>query len=924
MVERVHTESAVIDQFIAAMREHQIDIDENIIADGKLHRYHVAGDKGRSRNGWAVLHIDDHPAGKFGCNKRYAGEQFTWTMKGTRPLTPDERRELKAIAKDRAAQRQAEIEINQANAAQRALALYEAGEPVTEHPYLTLKGVPSSPKLRVGNWYYIDEDTGEEILVSDRALIVPMMDPALRIHSLQAIIDDGEGGFRKQYLKHGSKEGKFVSIGKPRDNVILIAEGLATGLSLWQCTAHAVIVAFDSGNLIHAAKEVRRVLPDATILLCADNDAWTHTPIENPGTHYAHIAAAAVNGLVVHPEFINTDSKPTDFNDLHQIEGEEIVREMIDRALAPPVEAAETAMIDEAGPVDATAGLPSATPPGPQSGDEGPGKNPHFAILGYDHETYYFFQFEKRQVLHYTSAQMNDGGFIQLATINWWQDNFPAANDAINKKGAMEFLMRTANKRGIFSPNNLRGRGAWYDNGRSIYHHGQRLTVDGETVDVTRIKSKFVYELGIDLRAPADVGLTDDEGYALLDLAERFRWSMPGSAALLAGWVTLAPLCGALRWRPHIWLTGNAGSGKSTIVESYVNGLLDGVALYAQGNSTEPGLRQMLKADALPVIIDETEQNEEKDVQRMQSILSLMRQSSTESQARTYKGTTFGNAMYFHIRSMFCLSSIQVGVKHKSDSERISILTLKPAMIGAKAAEQWEELKEQIHKLIVMDPDISARLLRRSLDMLPTILKNIEVFKSAAARVFKSQRAGDQYGTLLAGCFALISGKEANQADAEWLINSYEWKDHVDEGGVDEGQNALMGLLESHIRGPQGIDLTVFEVLSAAKNRYVKGIELDPAIATAMLARYGMKIDGNYLLLSNASNELRSLMSDTTFKADWRGVLLRLPGSDRNDNKPVRMNGTLVKVTRISLTGVFDDEPQASMQIDTQRDIASF
>ena len=69
------------------MREHQIEIDENIIADGKLHRYHVSGDKGRSRNGWAVLHIDEHPAGQFGCYKRWGSEKFTWTMKGTRPLT---------------------------------------------------------------------------------------------------------------------------------------------------------------------------------------------------------------------------------------------------------------------------------------------------------------------------------------------------------------------------------------------------------------------------------------------------------------------------------------------------------------------------------------------------------------------------------------------------------------------------------------------------------------------------------------------------------------------------------------------------------------------------------------------------------------------------------------------------------------------
>jgi phage/plasmid primase-like uncharacterized protein len=343
----------VIEQLTSAMREHGIDIDELIVADGRLHRYHVEGDRGRSRNAWAVLHIDEHPAAQFGCYKRWGSEKFTWTMKGTRPLTADERREIKATAAARAAQRQAETEINHQHAAERARAIYDAAEPVTEHPYLTLKGVPSSAKLRVGNWHYIDEETGEEILVSDRALLVPMMDAALRIHSLQAIFDDGEGGFRKQYLRHGAKEGKLVSIGKPRDNVILIAEGLATGLSLWKCCNHAVIVAFDAGNLIHVAREARRVLPDATILLCADNDAWSHTPIDNPGTHYAHIAAAAVNGLVVHPEFVNTDSKPTDFNDLHQLEGEDAVRGYIERALVPLSDARGSVPADQEIPVDA-------------------------------------------------------------------------------------------------------------------------------------------------------------------------------------------------------------------------------------------------------------------------------------------------------------------------------------------------------------------------------------------------------------------------------------------------------------------------------------------------------------------------------------------------------------------------------------------
>lgn len=1258
------SEYAVIDQFLAAMREKGIDLDEPIIADGKLHRYHVEGDHRSSQNAWARLHIDEHPAGVFGCHKRYPGkEKFTWSMQGTRPLTPAERAELKAVAKARAAQRKAEQDLRHLAAKARALELYMAAEPVgvESHPYLTFKDVPISPALRVGNWYRIDEDTGEQILVSSNALLVPLMTRDRTIWSLQAIIQDRDDkhAFRKQYLKDGVKEGKFFGIGKPVDETLLLCEGLATGLSLWQCTGHGVIVAFDAGNLLSVAKDIRQARPKWRILICADNDQWTTKPVENPGLHYARAAAVAVSALVAFPEFLDAATKPTDFNDLHALEGEKIVMDTITRALGPTTAETEAQTMERPADPD----LPLATPP-KDGGENGPSRNPYFQILGYDFDRYYIYQFEKKQVLEYSVGALNDGGFIQLAEANWWEQNFRASNGGIDKKGAMNFIMRTANARGIFDPNKNRGRGAWLDDGRQVFHHGQHLTVDGVKTDCTRIKSRFIYQMGAALDTPADTGLTDQEGWDLLDLASKFRWTKSGSAPLLMGWITLAPLCGAIKWRPHIWLTGNAGSGKaqphsaavltpkgwrtigdltigddvttpdngfakvlnvfpqgkqrvykltfgdgrttratsdhlwkvrmqsiwrlrtteqlmeilsrdnvesrrlavqlaqpltidanaelilpihpyvmgvmlgdghlgnkfganngyggnpgsihltsydpeivervreylppgmglfdkpskgsyrfgdlsrygqstrklikelrllgtrsndkfipkqylhssiderihllqglmdtdgtigggglsfctvskqlcddvvylvrslggrasvgtkiptftykgekrtgqlayivgiqlkdrasafhlkrkkdlaakdyqyadclhlnvrsieedgeeecscividhpdqlyvtdnfvvthnSTIVESFVHGLLHGMDLYLQGNSTEPGIRQKLKSDAIPVIVDETEQNEERDVTRIQSILGLMRQASSESQAITVKGTTFGDAQYFHVRSMFCLSSIQVGVKHEADTQRISMLVLKPALKDMIAAKQWDELREQLHVKIGRDHTINRRLLRRSIDMLPIILENIEVFTSAAARIFKSQRTGDQYGTLLAGAYGLIKNSVASSEDAEYFINAYDWSEHIENNDEDESQRALQGLLEAHIRAPKGIDLSVFEVLSVAQMIPVPGVEFAPDMAIALLSRYGMRIVGKHLLLSNASNELRAIMEGTTFKADWRGVLLRLPGADRNDNKAVRMNGVLVKVTRIDLSTIFDEK----------------
>jgi putative DNA primase/helicase len=875
-------EVEVIDQFLAAMQEHQIDIDESIIADGKLHRYHVAGDKARSRNGWAVLHIDERPAGKFGCNKRFAGEHFSWTIKGSRPLTPDERRELKETARARAEQRQAEREMWQANAAQRALAIYEEGQPVTEHPYLTLKGVPSSPKLRLGNWYRIDEETGEEILVSDRALIVPMMDPAQRIHSLQAILDGSEGGFRKQYLKHGAKEAKFLSIGKPRDNTILICEGLATGLSLWQCTAHAVLVAFDAGNLLAVAKEARRVFPDATIMLCADNDAWTDKPVKNPGIHYANAAALAINGLVAYPEFQNTETKPTDFNDLHQLQGEAIVRETIDRALAPPVEAPETTLADEV-PLEPQ-DLPSDTPSG--DGDEGLAKNPHFTFLGFSHGTYNFFSYEQRQVLSLTSNRMNDAGFIELAPLKWWQENFRSSNEAINKKGAMEFLIRTSHRHGIFNSENVRGRGAWLDASRSVFNNGIHLVVDGKRTGMADFRSKYVYEASWMLFETVEERLSDDEGTQILELIRTWNWEEPLHADLAAGWTVLAAICGALKWRPHIWVTGGSATGKSTLVGKVINRLLSGIALFVQAATTEAGIRQTLGCDARPVIFDEAESGDEQSHNRINNVISLMRQASSDTGANILKGTQAGKAQRYSCRSAFLMSAIAAPIIQEADSNRITVLSLKPR--DTTAAEDEGNL--QLIWRLANDDRLSARFLNRVLENLPVITQNVDTFTRVAARRLFKRRDADQLGALLAGAWALTSTELAREEDAAEMLARADWAESRPDSAGDEGERVLQTIARQRVKDKSNCERVVAQLIATAAGTAL--LDASAEDADLLLQSHGLRVmprdSGWKLLVAKNHEAVRTLAKGSGFESDpWR-QLARIPGAHMPKQKEKR------------------------------------
>jgi len=827
-----------------------------------------------------------------------------------------ERRNAAAAARAEAAER--EEAIARAAAAEHAQALWDRSTEVVgqDHPYLARKGI-ASHGLRVGTWDVVNPDTGEVRTLSKRALLVPIRDAKKRIHSMQAIFPGKIGDRDKDYLRDGAKAGMFYSIGKPvvasvggqQRAVIVIGEGYATMSSIHEVTGHACIVAFDAGNVVRVAKIMREKFPEACLLFAADNDQW-NTDAKgnptNPGVTKASEAAALVDGLVVVPAFgRNDERRPKDFNDLHQLCGEEAVFIAIADALNPPPEAEGAAPAEETAPWEGEpeAAAAPAAPAVVDDDDDGlPEHNGHFTILGYNRRTYYIFQHGKRQIAEVGKGEFGMSGLIDLAPLNWWEMTFPGNKGAIDTNAATEFIIRTAEKRGIFDTEKVRGRGAWMDDGRVVYHHGSHLSVDGQPVDVTRIPSKYVYELAQSMQAPGDAMLTDAEGQRIIDIIKMFRWSVDGSAMLFAGWLALAPICGAIPWRPHVWMTGGAGSGKSSLAK-FGHSLLKGTDVFAQGNSTEAGIRQRLRADARPVIMDESESNEEGDARRVQSILGLIRQASTESDAETLKGTTDGGGMTYHIRSMFCLASIQVALKHKADIDRLTVLSLKSGKAeDTSAGGDWEKMKEAMYQISGReDSTVRARLLRRSIDLLKVTLQNIDVFSSVGAQVFGSQRDGDQYGALLAGAWSLVSTEVASREQARAMFDAHNWQELRDNADGDESQRALAALMGAHVRVKGGIELTVYELVMAASGNKTDIADLNDLTADAILHRYGMKVKSGYLVLANNSDELKKLMQGTTFEADWRGVLLRVEGADKNNNRSERFSGVQTKCIRIPL-----------------------
>lgn len=306
---------AVLEEFRAAMAAAGIATSDELIPDGKLHRFYVDGDTRGKENGWYVLHADEYPTAVYGTWKN--DEKLYWHANPKKRLSLVDIKDLEKRIADRRKEFEAGQAHRQMEAAARAKKIWDAAPPApADHGYLVGKQIPPAA-LR---------------LHAD-CLVVPMRlanDPAF--WSLQFIDEHGN----KNFLSDGRTQGCYWTIasGPPdEEGQILICEGYATGATLHAATGLPVVVAFNAGNLLPAAQQVRTKFPAAQFVFCADNDQWTD---KNPGIRFARLAAIATGGLVCWPAFpADHPERPTDFNDLARLGFLEDVRNRVNQAVPP-------------------------------------------------------------------------------------------------------------------------------------------------------------------------------------------------------------------------------------------------------------------------------------------------------------------------------------------------------------------------------------------------------------------------------------------------------------------------------------------------------------------------------------------------------------------------------------------------------------
>lgn len=525
-------------------------------------------------------------------------------------------------------------------------------------------------------------------------------------------------------------------------------------------------------------------------------------------------------------------------------------------------------------------------------------------------QAFYFYSRMSNSLIRLTASKFSKQNLLMLAPLSFWEDNFGDGDGRWSNIAAGELLVLLCNSAGFFVEDAIRGRGAWLDNDRVVIHTGTSLIIAGQKKQLFDKGNEFIYELGRPLNLTTENPLTASEAAELPRLLSRLNWSNLMDGKLLAGWLAIAPICGVLNWRPHIWVTGAKNSGKSWLFENIIQRMLKSIAIFAQNDTSAAGVRQSLKNDALCVIFDEAEGENDDAQRRMANVMGLMRASSSGKGAPILKGTAGGVAQEFYVRSCFAFASIIPQFSLDSDKRRITLFELRK-LDKQEVFNEVETKREQL-----LTKDWISRFHARMVGNIPKILETINKFTHAITLSGGSRALGDQLGAMLGGwwfCFNdnIISTERAvEEAKAVLLLLNLE-ENSSDLTDEERCLNMLLSKEERIETAEYRGAMTVGELVEiAALKKIVTGLSSDDA--NDRIKRLGLKVgfddeNNECLYVSNTHHWIKTTLKGTAWASNHRQVLSRLIGA-KSAKKPVYYSaGTAAsRSLTIPLTLIFE------------------
>jgi putative DNA primase/helicase len=712
--------------------------------------------------------------------------------------------------------------------------------------------------------------------------------------------DGGKDVVPQSYCRGGDgRQWRWLSFAKPRPlyGLELLAQDPTAGVIIVEGEKAAdaarticpgIVISWPGGG--KAARYVDWApLAGRKVVIIPDRD--------KPGFEAAEFIAGKIRDITVSVRIVSPPEGPEDGWDMADAVAEGWTRERVIeqfRAAPKPPEpepVEELSSIDEPPPGwDEPIDTPPEMEPIPEAEkritrpDDRIDDMP-FRLLGVDGDAFFYMPDRGHQIVSLTASSHSKNNLMRLAPLQTWESVFQSKSGA-DWDAANNALIQRSQDLPKFDPRRIRGRGCWVDADDVVFHAGDRLVVNGVEREIPRYRSnvRAIYEGALEIPVDSAEVAANRDAAKLIELCEMLSWERPLYGKLLAGWLAIAPVCGALAWRPHLWVTGPSGSGKSWTVANIIQPIVGRTAVHVQGNTSEAGIRGQLGSDALPVVFDEAESEDRASQLRFDRVLELARQASTETGAGIVKGTATGGSVTYLIRSCFLFASIGVAAVKKADTSRVTVLPLRKNT-GPDASAHFEQVKA-LWRDTVAQNSYCERIRSRSLKFAKTLRVNCETFSQVAVEFTGDKRSADQIGTLLAGAFSLTSTNEITREFArEWMAKQ-DWSGFQSED-IDSDENQCVArLFASSIRYEmEGKALTrsVSETVAAIQaipnhasdSELARRAELKDA-----LIRHGLKLHNDRLYVANQHPALERMFTDTPWAGSkWKSQLARVAGA---------------------------------------------
>ncbi|MYA41494.1 MAG: hypothetical protein F4Z31_07065 [Gemmatimonadetes bacterium] len=876
--------------------------------DGCIHRFLGIGETGRGDSGWLKAFPNQRRA-VFGDDRtkevwKWPADSSEWKdrMKHAERLSREEvQRRWEAAEKQRA--KEADEAIGT------VLATWIGAEPCPNHPYLEGKGILDVKGPRS----IIDPETREPIL------LIPMRNHKGELINIQRIWPDGT---RDRIWEPCRGRGFHATIGADRfkePDKLYICERWATGQSIYMATSCPVIVAFFDSGLRVVGKIIQKKYPDARIIIAADNDRWKFvkrgSEMVNPGVYAAQDAAEKLGVEYCIPDFEgkSLESKPTDFDDVRRLEGLDAVRKWLDPKMATD---AVTEVPQDPEPE------PGAEPDEPAQEEE-PGQ--HWTetfpsrCLGGTGDTFYLLTKHSRLLRSSSHELGSPRTLIKLAPREWYEKHFRTetrSGTKIDWQSAGMDIVQESMRAGTFDPDTVRGIGCWEEDGKPLLNFGDRLYWSPEkatALNEYQGDNAYVSNAPPYLTSQETNPLLQKEGQRIFELLTMIPWQQEASAVALAGWLVLAPFGGILRWRPHVCLTGPPGSGSSRVLRHIVHKLLGGMVYCPEATVNNTTFFKGLDRNRIPILIDDrTSSADMRSLRR--NLVDLMR-SASSGDGYALIGTPSGNPLSSQPVSMFCVAGNNLRVS-QAERTRIALLELEhPARLGTAPRRYWDALDREIAR--VVGPETAHALVLRTFERIRTgrFDRLRKTCRKAAWNVLGDRQAADQYGTLFAGAYTLMSNRQPDEATVR------EWMEELDlakfaAGLVPEGYRVL-----EIVMGKQEIITTSGGTVSVSIGELAGIVFQGPAAATApsgvtykaakrRLREIGIWIKGRDMRLANNSERIGQLLHGTSFSDEWREPLRRLQGTEAGNSR--QFTGFNSRTTKIPLDLLKQHLPESS------------